>query len=244
MPDVACERARIPLSAPQVVSETGAVLWNPTTDEDKPGVVLAPGAGSDLTNPLLRAVARGLAGHGHPVAVFNFGYTEVGRRRPDPTVRLERAYRDVVAAVRERFGGRPLVIGGRSMGGRIATHLAADGCDCIGVLLLGYPLHPRPRAGEPVPTSKLRTAHWPRLRVPALFVQGERDGLCDLDVFAAQRAAHLDATTAQLHVVAGADHGFDVRKRDGRTVGEVHEEVVEIAAAWLAKLSSSRRSRV
>lgn len=240
MPDVAGERARIPLSAPQVVPDTGAVLWNPCSDEDKPGVVLAHGAGSDLTNPLLRAVARGLAGHGHPVAVFNFGYAEVGRRRPDPPVRLERAFRDVISAVRERFGGRPLVIGGRSMGGRIATRLAADGCDCAGVLLLGYPLHPRPRAGEPVATGKLRTGHWPRLRVPALFVQGERDALCDLDVFEAERAAHLDVGNAELHVVAGGDHGFDVRKRDGRTVAEVHEEIVDVASAWLAKLPSSR----
>jgi uncharacterized protein len=244
VPDVACERVRITLSPPQVVPDTGAVVWSPPTDLGKPGVVLAPGAGSDLTNPLLRAVGRGLAEHGHPVAVFNFGYTEVGRRRPDPVDRLERAYRDVLGAMRGRFGGRPMVIGGRSMGGRIASHLAADGDECAGLLFLGYPLHPRPRAGEQVPASKLRTAHWPRLRVPSLFVQGQRDALCDLSLFETERAAHLDSALTDVHLVEGADHGFDVRKRDGRTLQEVYEEVVGVASAWLARLDASARSVV
>lgn len=239
MSDVACARVRVPLSAPQVLPDTGAVVWSPPVGRERdPAVVLAPGAGSDLTNPVLRAVGRGLAAHGHPVAAFNFGYTEAGRRRPDPTARLERAYRDAIEALLPRLGDRPLVIGGRSMGGRIASHLAADGLACAGLLLLGYPLHPRVRAGEEVPAQRLRTGHWPRLRLPILFVQGDRDALCDLGTFEEQRAAHLDPARAELHVVAGADHAFEVRKRDGRSPRDVHEEVVAVAAAWLAKVGA------
>lgn len=239
MVDISCERVRIPLAAPQVLPDTGAVVWSPPGAGSQPGVVLAPGAGTDITNPMLRAVGKGLAAQGHPVALFNFGYTEAGRRRPDPAERLERAYRDVLAAVRERWQDRPIVIGGRSMGGRIASHLAADGEPCAGLLLLGYPLSPRRRAGEEAPTARLRTGHWPRLRVPTLFVQGDRDALCDLAVLQRERAAHLDPSLADLHVVEGADHGFEVRKRDGRTASEVHDEVVGAAAAWLAKLDAS-----
>lgn len=243
MVEISCERVRIPLSAPQVLPDTGAVVWGPPGEGDQPGVVLAPGAGTDITNPMLRAVGKGLAAHGHPVALFNFGYAEAGRRRPDPTARLERAYRDVLAKIRGRWGDRPLVIGGRSMGGRIASHLAADGQPCAGLLLLSYPLSPRRRAGEEAPTARLRTGHWPRLRVPTLFVQGNRDALCDLTVLERERAAHLDPTLTDLHVVEGADHSFEVRKRDGRSAAEVHQEVVEAAAAWLAKVGAASPAR-
>lgn len=244
MPERSCERFRIALSAPQVLAETSAMLWRPAIDDGRAGVVLAPGAGSDLTNPLLRAVGRGLAAAGHPVAAFNFAYTEAGRRRPDPAGRLERTYRDVVAALRERMGPRRLVLGGRSMGGRIASHLAADGEDCAGLLALGYPLHPRRRAGESGRPARLRTGHWSRLRVPALFVQGERDALCDLGVFDEERVAHLDAALTEVHVVRGADHGFEVRKRDGRTVQEVRDEVVGAARDWLARVVAAASDRV
>lgn len=224
-------RLRVPLTAPQAVAHTSAMVWQP--DEDRGGLVfvLGHGAGTDFTNPLLRAVGRGLAERGFPVVVFNFAYAEAGRKRPDPAPRLEAVFRDVLAVVAEQFGqARPLVLGGRSMGGRMASHLAADGVRCAGLAFLGYPLHP---AGRP---EKLRTAHWPHLSVPLLFVSGDRDRLCDLELLAEQRRACLRSVAHRLHVLRGADHGFAVRKSDGRSDLEVLAEIIQVVGDWAENL--------
>ncbi|MGH8897033.1 MAG: alpha/beta hydrolase family protein [Egibacteraceae bacterium] len=238
---------RIPLSPPQAVSETDATLWPAGASDGQAAVILAHGAGADQTWPMLRAIAAGLAAD-HPVLTFNFAYAQAGRRRPDPAPRLAAAWRDVIAGARDRLGAeRPLVIGGRSMGGRIASLLAAQGVrgsppanqgvkgsppanqgmSCAGLLLLGYPLHP---AGRP---EQLRTAHWPALRMPILFVQGDRDALCRTDLLARERAAHLGHVRSDLHVLAGGDHSFKVR---GRSQDAVVAEIVSVATAWLASL--------
>lgn len=224
---------RLPLRPPQAVGEAPAQLWLPDTDARRLGVVLAPGAGGDLTNATLQTVARGLADAGHPVLLFDFGYRAAGQRRPDPAPRLLSAWADAVALAREHVGERPLVLGGRSMGGRIATLLVADAAlpGCAGLVLLGYPLHPPGRR------EKLRTAHWPRLRPPLLFVQGERDTLCDLDVFEQERAKL--AGDVDLHVLAAADHSFRVRARDGRPASEVSDEVVATVVDWVDALPSA-----
>jgi predicted alpha/beta-hydrolase family hydrolase len=215
------------MTSPQAVTHCGAVLWQPEEDRDGLAFVLGHGAGSDFTNPLLRAVGRGLAERGFPVMAFNFPYAEAGRKRPDPAIRLQAAYRDAVVTAAEALGAaRPLVLGGRSMGGRIASHLAADGVRCAGLAFLGYPLHP---AGRP---EKLRTGHWPALGVPLLFVSGDRDRLCDLDLLDRERAAHLRGVAHRLHIVAGADHGFSVRKADGRSDVEVLTEIIDVLAEW------------
>jgi hypothetical protein len=227
---------RLALTPPQAVTETDATLW-PGGDGEQAAVILAPGAGTDQRGPVLRRIAEGVAEAGHPVLTFNFAYTQAGRRRPDPAGRLLAAWADVIARARERLGtARPLVIGGRSMGGRMASLLAAeDGGACQGLLLLGYPLHP---AGQP---DRLRTSHWPRLRVPVLFVQGDRDALCPLDVLERERAAHMGRICSDVHVVTGADHSFGVRKRDGRDPGEVLDEVIQASIAWLDCLRTTKR---
>lgn len=227
------ERLRVPLSTPQARAETAAMCWSPPGETGRPGLVLAHGAGTDVTDSVLCAVGRGLANRGHPVFVFNFPFAEAGRKRPDPQSRLEAAYRDAAAVARDRLGDRPLVLGGRSLGGRMASHLAAEGWPCAGLVLLGYPLHP---IGRP---ERLRTGHWPALDVPALFVQGDRDRLCDLDLFAREREARL-AGPSRLHVIAGADHGFAVRRRDGRSLRAVLDEVVDAVADWLCLLGDER----
>lgn len=225
---------RLALTAPQAASEVDATLWPPATEDRRAAVVLAHGAGTDQHGVVLRATASGLAASGHPVLTFNFAYTQAGRRRPDPAPRLLAAWRDVVAGATERLGtDRPLVLGGRSMGGRMASLLAAQGQPCAGLLLLGYPLHP---VGRP---DQLHTAHWPELRVPVLFVQGDRDALCPLGTLAQEREAHLRHIRSDLHVVAGADHSFAVRKRDGRDQETVLDEIVQVAAAWLETLRVS-----
>jgi uncharacterized protein len=228
---VTTERVRVPLASPQAVATTSAVLWRPPRDRGQAAIVLAHGAGTDLTHPLLRRIARGLAERGHMSAAFNFGYAEAGRKRPDPMGRLESAYHDVLAYLRPRLGGRPLVLGGRSMGGRVASHLAAQGEPCAGLCLLGYPLHPARRP------ERLRTEHWPALRLPLLFVSGDRDPLCDLPLLAREREQRLGNADDTLHVVRGADHGFALRARDGRTPAQVVAEVVDAVTAWAATLT-------
>lgn len=247
---VVTERLRVALEPPQAVEATSAALWLPSTGaaaaagadgEALAALVLAHGAGTDMTNPLLCAVAQGLAEHGHPVLLFNFGYTEAGRKAPDRMPRLEACYRAVAAVARERFAGRPLVLGGRSMGGRVASHLAAQGDPCDGLVFLGYPLHPPRRAGVAVADDRLRTAHWQDLRTPALFVQGDRDALADLALLERERAARLTGAPSSVHVVAGGDHGFAVRKKDGRTGEQVLAEIVGVVAAWLRETTGPAR---
>ncbi len=225
-PDVEC--LRVPLSPPQSLAETSGLLWR--CSGPGPGLVLGHTAGSSIADPVLRTVSRRLAESGHPVLCFNFAYAELGRRPPDPPARLRSAFRDAIIAARTQWGDRPLLLGGRSLGGRVASLLVAEGEPCAGLVLLGYPLHP---AGRP---ESLRTAHWPRLGVPALFVQGDRDRLCDLDRFAAERVA---LPSADLHVVRGADHGFRVRRSDGRNPAEVSDEVVGAVLSWLGRRTAA-----
>lgn len=190
-------------------------------------VALAPGAGSAMDNPLLVAVAEALAARGHAVLRFNFVYRERGSGRPDPTKKLVETYRAAAEALRaqDEARGKKLVIGGRSMGGRMASLLAAEGYPCDGLVFLGYPLHP---AKKP---EQLRDAHLPSVRAPMLFLQGTRDALCDLALLRPV-LARLDGR-ATLHEIAGADHGFEVRKSDGRSPESVLEEVTGAAARWI-----------
>lgn len=190
-------------------------------------VALAPGAGTSMDNPLLVAVAEGLAARGHTVLRFNFAYHEKGSKRPDPPKKLVATYRAAADALRARGPGK-LVIGGKSMGGRMASMLAAEGYACDGLVFLGYPLHP---AGKP---EQLRDAHLGDVRAPMLFVQGSRDALCDLTLLRPV-IARLGGR-ATLHEVAGADHGFEVRKSDGRSPASVLEEVIGAAAGWIGEV--------
>jgi predicted alpha/beta-hydrolase family hydrolase len=193
-------------------------------NESGVAIALAPGAGSSFDNAFLVAVAEGLAARGHTVLRFNFVYRERGSGRPDPAKKLVATYRAAADVLRAQ-GGRKLVIGGRSMGGRMASMLAAEGYACDGLVFLGYPLHP---AGKP---EQLRDAHLPRVRAPMLFVQGTRDALCDLELLRPVLARV--GPRATLHEVAGADHGFEVRKMDGRTPDSVLAEVVDASASFI-----------
>jgi predicted alpha/beta-hydrolase family hydrolase len=170
-------------------------------------------------------IAGRLAARGHAVMRFNFGYQERGSRRPDPKKALVATYRAAADLLRAR-GCERLVIGGKSMGGRMATLLAAEGYACDGLVLLGYPLHP---AGKP---HELRDEHLPRVQAPMLFVQGTRDDLCDLELLRPVLARL--GTRATLLLIEGGDHSFEVRKKDGRTYAEVLDQIVDGVAGFLA----------
>src|SRR5438034_4864032 len=192
-----------------------------------PGVILAHGAGNDRTNPLLVAVHEGLARQGYLSVTFNFPYTEQGRRAPDPAPVLEACYRSVMAAVRTDTALRPphLVIGGKSLGGRIASQLAAQGDVIDGVLLLGSPLHP---PGKP---EKLRAEHLTRITVPLLFFVGTRDPLCTLELL--RRTLKRLVVPVTVHVIAEGDHSFVVPKRTGRSQTDVYEEIITASSTWI-----------
>jgi len=210
------ERARVEIGG-------GATVSAEIAGAGDAAIVLAHGAGNDMCNPLLSAVHLGLAGRGFVTVKFNFPYTEAGRRAPDRMPALEACYRAVVEHVRRELRPARLFLGGKSMGGRVASHLAAQGLACDGLVFLGYPLHP---AGKP---QQLRDAHLPAIRVPMLFLAGTRDSLCDLALLRPV-LARLSAPVA-LHVLEGGDHSFAVPKRLARGQPVV-EELCDAIARW------------
>ena len=167
-----------------------------------------------MNDRAMLATTAALRARGIDVVRFNFLYTARGSRQPDRMPRLRACYEAVVARVRDE---RKLILGGRSMGGRVATMLAADGYACDALLLFAYPLHP---AGQP---EKLRDAHLPRIRVPVLCFNGTRDSLCRRDLM--ERALKTVTAPWTMHWIEGADHSLK---------GE--QAMAEIAAAvaeWL-----------
>jgi uncharacterized protein len=196
-------------------------------------VLLAHGAGSDRNAPALRAVDDRLAAAGVPSLRFDYPYRQAGRRSPDRPAVLESATRAAARHLATTTGLPPerLVLGGRSMGGRYCSLVAGaeeDPVPALGLLLLGYPLHP---AGRP---DELRTAHFPRLRMPVLFVSGDRDALAGRE--ALEKAAGAIPGPVTFHWIEGADHGYRVPKRTGRDPAGLLEEVAEVAATWVASL--------
>ena len=208
--------------------ETSAVFEPATTSDDGFVFVCAPGAGGNMSDRGMLQTANSLRSRGMGVVRFNFLYKEKGSGRPDPMPSLKNCVTAVVKRVRDELKPRTLLIGGRSMGGRAASMLAADGFECDGLLLLAYPLHP---AGLP---DKLRDAHLPAIRVPVLCFSGTRDALCRRDLMEA--ALKTVKTSWVMHWVEGADHSFHVLKSSGRTDGEVLIEIANAAEAWAARL--------
>ena len=193
-------------------------------------LVLAHGAGNDMHGELLSFVHTTLAERGVLTVKFNFPYTERGARAPDRPPVLIETWRAVARAVREDPGLAPrsLVLGGKSMGGRIASMIAAEGEECAGLVLLGYPLHP---AGQP---AKLRVDHLARIRVPMLFVQGTRDALGEISVLE-KALTGLEAPVSLFRVEEG-DHSFAVPKRLGRAPQEIREQIAGVVEHWLAQI--------
>jgi uncharacterized protein len=195
-------------------------------------VVLAPGAGAPHTHPWMVMVAGALVGRAFDVVTFNFLYSEAKRRAPDRNDLLEATWRAVIATVRARGdgeGGR-LYIGGKSMGGRIATQVAAGGDveGLAGLVLLGYPLHP---PGKP---NQLRASHLPRVRVPMLFVQGSRDTFGTPDELGPIIRGLSQGS--RLFVVEGGDHSLKQPKSSGQSM----EQVITRVAAEVDAFTSTR----
>ena len=190
-------------------------------------LILAHGAGAGQQSTFMTSFATAFAELGVDAITFNFLYTERRRRIPDRRPALEACYAAVIQAVRSELRSTaPLFIGGKSMGGRIATHVAAAGLAEAprGIVLLGYPLHPPGRPNE------RRDAHLPDVGCPMLFVQGSRDTFgtpAELKpVFASLRAP------ATLHAVDGGDHSFKVSNA-GRRQEQVFLDMQRAVVKWM-----------
>ena len=167
----------------------------------------------------MRATASALEARGIEVVRFNFPYRERGSKLPDRMPELKAAFAAVAEPLR-RSG--KLILGGRSMGGRVATMLAADGFACDGLLLFAYPLHP---AGRP---EKLRDAHLPAIRVPVLCFNGTKDALCTRELM--DRALKSVSTDWQQQWLEGADHSLK---------GEaLMQQMADMVAGWVNALGS------
>jgi predicted alpha/beta-hydrolase family hydrolase len=207
--------------------ETSAVFEPAGNGQDEALFVCAHGAGGNMNDRGLLQTANTLRSRGLGVVRFNFLYKEKKSGRPDPMPRLKECIGAVVARARDEIKPKKLIIGGRSMGGRAASMLAADGFACDGLLLLAYPLHP---PGRP---EQLRDAHLPAIKVPVICFNGTRDPFCTPDLMNA--ALKNVKTDWKMHWVEGADHSFHVLKSSGRTDAEVLAEIGNAAEVWVSR---------
>jgi predicted alpha/beta-hydrolase family hydrolase len=197
-------------------------------------LILGHGAGASQDSGFMRLFADGLASRGLDVMTFNFVYMEQGRSVPDQKQKLELCYRAVIdAALKHRkLKSNRLLIGGKSMGGRIASQVAAAASEAkeplaeqiAGLVFLGYPLHP---PGNP---AKLRVEHLAQIRKPMLFVQGTRDALGTPDEIQPYIKGLRPA--AKIHVIEGGDHSFKAPKKFGLPQEEIYETSMDAIVHW------------
>ncbi|HKO98362.1 MAG TPA: alpha/beta fold hydrolase [Pyrinomonadaceae bacterium] len=187
-------------------------------------LILGPGAGAGQTHPFMRLFARAMAERGIDCVTFDFLYMEQGRKAPDPKAKLEACYTAVIQAVtkEKRLAGNRLAIGGKSMGGRIGSQVAADSSQNLPIsalVFLGYPLHP---PGRP---DQLRDAHLKLITAPMLFVQGARDAFGTPDEL--NVVINRDRLPATLYVVEGGDHSLKAPKKSGFTQEQVYQNIFD-----------------
>lgn len=206
------------------------------SENARAALILAHGAGAGQKSAFMVAAARALATRGVVTATFDFPYMAEGRKVPDKGPVLEDAWRDAIAGASSHraFAGLPLFIGGKSMGGRIASQAAAERpLPISGLVFLGYPLHP---PGKP---EQRRDAHLPNIQVPMLFVQGTRDAFGTADEIRALLPRL--APTTELYEVEGGDHSFKVPARVGKPA-VVMDQIFDRVAAFIQSAARSSRS--
>ena len=192
--------------------------------------IYAPGAGSNVHDPFGRYVAGRLAEHAIETVRIQFPYMEAKQRRPDPPAVLEATWRAAIDALRPKQGA--LIAGGRSMGGRIASQVVAQGAAVDALALFAYPLHP---PGRP---ERMRDAHLPQIAVPTLFCSGTRDAFASANEL---RAAAAKVSHATVHLLEHADHGFAAPKASGRTRDDIWSEAADTMVAWVKEALRIRK---
>jgi len=190
-------------------------------------LLLAHGAGAGMRHRFMERIADELAGRGIATLRYQFPFMEAGGRRPDRRALLLKTISAAVAAATEQARDLPVFAGGKSMGGRMTSLACAEAAlaGVRGIVFIGFPLHP---SGRP---ANDRAEHLGDVAIPMLFLQGTRDKLAELELI--QTVAAQLGEAATLHVVDGADHGFQVLKRSGRSDDSVFEELSETTENWI-----------
>jgi len=230
MPDSTTDRRdwRVAVGA----EETSAIYESAESGADSPLFVCAHGAGGNMNDRSIVALAKALRAHGLSVVRFNFLYREKKSGRPDAMPKLEACFSAVVERARQELKPKTLFIGGRSMGGRAASMMAAEKFDCDGLLLFAYPLHP---PGHP---EKLRDAHLPSITAPVLCFSGTRDPFISKDLM--EEVLKRVKTQWDMQWIESADHSFHVPKSSGRTDAQVLDEVANSTERWIEGLGKSK----
>lgn len=213
---------------PTTIELPGGLVSGRLAGSGPVGILLAHGAGTDQDHRFMVGLRDSLAAAGHTVMTFNYPYSERGSRRPDRTEKLVETHRAAADYLEHRVD--VLFLAGRSMGGRMATYLVADGRPAAGVVLYAYPLHP---AGK---EDKLRVAHLSDVSVPMLFFQGTRDALSRMELF----DRHIRSLPlASVEILEGATHAF----RGGPWTEETMIDRLTIdTTRWIGAISSGRTS--
>jgi uncharacterized protein len=216
--------------ATQSSGEVGAILVRPGGAAAL--YVFGHGAGAGMRHVFMEAAAAALAERGVATLRYNFPYMEAGKGGPNPAPVLVKTVRSAVAEGARLAPDLPLLAGGKSMGGRMTSTAASTEAlpGVCGLAFFGFPLH---AAGRP---SADRGAHLRDVGLPMLFLQGTRDKLAELSLLEPLLADVRPAPV--LHVVDGADHGFHVLKRSGRTDAEVLGELADRVAAWARQVTA------
>lgn len=189
-------------------------------------IVFGHGASAGMDHAGIVNLTSELRARGIHTVRFNFLYMEAKKGPPDRMPKLMATFNAVIQSVREKLEPSLLLAGGHSMGGRTASMVAAEESSAVdGLILCAYPLHP---AGQP---EKLRDAHLPKIAVPALCSNGTRDELCTKTIMDAVVARLPETFT--MHWLEGADHGFHVQKKSGRTEADVLREFGEVSRDWI-----------
>jgi predicted alpha/beta-hydrolase family hydrolase len=205
------------------------VITTYPADHPAAALVLAHGAGAGQKSGWMVKAARALAERGISCATFDFPYLTAGRKVPDRAPVLEQHWRAVLEETRTTFTSVPLFIGGKSMGGRIASQIASQGVENVrGLIFFGYPLHP---PGRP---EQRRDAHLPAIAQPMLFIQGSKDTFGNETELSALMPSLQDAT---LHIVRGGDHSFKV-PGGTKAQGPAFDDVIATAVAWMQRHAS------
>lgn len=210
---------------PTPAGDVSIVVDGPASDRM---VVLAHGAGADLNSDFMATMARHLVDHGLGVCRFNFSYMEKGKRAPDRGPVLEDTYAAVAAFLVGELQPEKLILGGKSMGGRIASQIVAAGQRAEGLVFFGYPMHP---PGRP---ERMRDAHLRDVGAPMLFVTGTRDSFCPIDTLEAVRKKLPGPT--EVVVVSDGDHSLKVRASSGRSTAVAWAEAASAASTWIKAL--------
>ena len=191
---------------------------------DKKTFVYAPGAGSNISDPFGLYLDKYIPSLGYDILRFQFPYMESGKKRPDNASILKETWKAVIGQAGDLSN---LIIGGRSMGGRIASEVVAEGLQIRGLVLFAYPLIPLRGSGTP------RDTHFRDVKIPTLFCSGTRD------TFGTPEQLKLSAAKigiSKVMLLNGADHGFSVLKSTGRDRVDVWSDIGSHLRTWLNML--------